>query len=108
MATSEDAALNTFIHSVEAEAKAVVFSQRIPDYAARFATTYARWSHVNADALSRGKALAGASGMLGEAPPSVIHFAKVGAQVMAELPHDDFVRRAEELLATLDPPASSV
>jgi hypothetical protein len=99
MPLNDDQALSEYIRAAEAEAKAQICSHYATDFAAEFERRYQAWRQANSEALARGAVLAEARGMNGNAPPSVKAFARMGAQLLNELPEDDRQRRCNELLA---------
>ena len=99
MPLTDDQALGEYIRAVEAEAKAQVCSRHATEFAAEFERRYQAWRQAKSEALARGAMLAEARGMNGSASPSVKAFARMGAELLNELPEDDRQRRCNELLA---------
>ena len=101
MPFTDEQALNLYIESISAEAKAHVCSRHVEGFAAEFAARYDKWRRANADALSKGAQLAEAQGMNGPTPPNLKTFTSMNAQVLEALPEDDRQRRCNELLSFL-------
>ena len=100
MPITDDQALSAYVHAVEAEAKAEVCVRHSGTFAAAFERRYQAWRQANAEALARGAVVAESKGVNGEAPPSAKAFARMGAQLLEQLPEDDRQRRCDELLSS--------
>jgi post-segregation antitoxin (ccd killing protein) len=101
MPITDEQALNHYIGSTSAEAKAIVCSHHVEGFAKEFAARYEEWRKANAEALARGAQLAEARGMNGPTPPNLKTFASMQAQLLEALPEDDRQRRCNELLSSL-------
>jgi hypothetical protein len=99
MPASADQSLETYIRSVEVEAKAEVCIRHVAGYASEFERRYQAWRKVNAAALAEGAMLATARGMTNASGPNVQGFARMNAEVLEALPEDDRQRHCNELLA---------
>lgn len=106
MPLSDDQALGEYIRAIESGAKAQVCSGHFVGWGAEFERAYRAWQSANAETLARGARLAQARGMDGDQPPSIHAFARMGAQLLNELPEDDRQRICNELLALFTSPAS--
>src|SRR5438552_311124 len=100
MPLTDEQALSAYIHAVEAEAKAEVCIRHSGVFAAEFERRYQAWRQANAEALAKGAVLAESRGVNGDAPPSVKSFARMGAELLEQLPEDDRQRRCNELLSS--------
>ncbi len=98
MPTTDTQALEAHFKSIEASAQAEVCSAHIGGFAEKFEKLFRAWREANSEALSKGALLAEAKGWNRTDGSSLQSFARLEAQVLAEIPADDRQRRCDELL----------
>jgi hypothetical protein len=100
MPIPDDIALSAHFKLIEATTQAEVCSAKVTGFQAKFGRLFVKWRVANAEALERGAALAEQKGWNKPNGQNLQSFARMEADILAQIPEDDRQRRCDELPAS--------